>query len=317
MSTPINESGPIGALPEKPKSNTGKYAALGAGALVVLLAAGFGIKAATNGDGGKNLTSVKVGTTEAADPYWTQLVKVGKDKYGLDIKPVNFTDYTQADPALTQGQIDLNQFQHLQFLADYNVKANQTLTPIGTTYIVPLSLFSKKHTSVSQFTKGATVAIPNDATNQARALLVLQNAGLLKLKDGGNALSTPADIDAANSKVTVKPVDAAQTAAALPSVDGSIVNNNFVADAKLDPAKALFKDDPKAKSSEPYINVIVARNADANNKDYQKFVEAYHDPSVQKLITEQTKGTSDLINRPASDVQSILAKLEADIKAQK
>lgn len=303
------------ALPPKPKNNTGKYVAIGAGVLVVALAAGIGAKV-LGGSSDDKLTHLKVGTTEASDPYWNQLVKVGKDKYGLDIEPVNFSDYTQANPALSEGQVDLNQFQHLQFLADYNTKAKQNLTPIGATYIVPLALYSKKHTSVGQFPQGGKIAIPNDPTNQARALLLLQSAGLLKLKGGGTSLSTPADIDAGASKVTVTAVNAEQTAAALPSVDGAIVNNNFAADAKLDPSKALFKDDPHAASSKPYINVVVARAADKDNADYAKFVKAYHDPSVEKLIEERTKGTSVLVNNSASDVQGILAKLEAQIKAK-
>lgn len=315
-STTPGASPAVQALPEKPKSNGPKYAAIGAGVLVVALAAGFGIKAFTGSDDEK-LTKITVGTTEASDPYWTELVKVGKEKYGLDIQPVNFTDYTQANPALSQGQVDVNQFQHLQFLADYNVAKNDTLTPVGSTYIVPLSLYSKKHTTVNEFADGGKVAIPNDATNQARALLLLQSAGLLTLKGGGNSLSTPAEIDAAKSKVGVTPVDAAQTAAALPSVEGAVVNNNFAADANLDPSKALFKDDPKAKSSEPYINVIVARKKDADNPTYAKFVQAYHEKSVQDLISKRTKGTQYEVKRSVADVRGILTRIESQIKAKK
>lgn len=306
----------IAELPDKPKSNGGKYAAIGAGVLAVALAAGFGIKALSGSDD-NDLPTIKVGTTEASDPYWNQLVKVGKDKYGLNIKPVNFTDYTQANPALSQGQVDVNQFQHLQFLANYNVENDDTLTPIGSTYIVPLSLYSKKHTKVNEFAKGGKVAIPNDPTNQARALLLLQSAGLLSLKGGGNSLSTPADIDASKSKVKVAPVEASQAAAALPSVDGAVVNNNFAADSNLDPSKALYKDDPKAKTSEPYINVVVARQKDAGNATYAKFVEAYHDSSVQDLISKRTKGTQYEVKKSDADVRKILATLEAQIKAEK
>lgn len=299
-------------LPDKPKNNTGKVLGIGAGVLVVALAAGFGVKALTSSDDDSGLKKVTVGTTEASDPYWTQLKKVGKEKYGLDIESVNFTDYTQADPALAEGQTDLNQFQHLQYLANYNNTAHQDLVPIGSTYVVPLSLYSKRHAKISEIT-GGKIAIPNDATNQARALLVLQRAGLLKLKNGGTTSSTPADIVASESKVGVTPVEASQTAAALPSVDGAVVNNNFAADAKLDPSKAIFKDDPKAKSAEPYINVIAARKKDADNATYQQFVKAYHDSSVQKLITERTKGTSVLLDRPASELQNILTTLEKQL----
>ena len=315
----MSENGSTATLPELPEQPKGKGKAIGitAGVVVLALAAGFGIKALSSGGDDNDLKTVKVGTTEQSDPYWTQLVKVGKEKYGLNIQPTNFTDYTQANPALSQSQIDLNQFQHLQFLANYNVENKDTLKPIGSTYIVPLSLYSKKHTKLNEFAKGGKIAIPNDPTNQARALLLLQSAGLLSLKGGGNSLSTPADIDTAKSKVGVTPMDAAQTASALPSVEGSVVNNNYAADAKLDPSKSLFKDDPKAKTSEPYINVIAARAKDVDNATFQKFVEAYHDKSVQDLITQRTKGTSVEVKRPASELQSILKTLEDQIKAKK
>lgn len=310
MSHPVE----IQELPEKPKSNGKLMGAVAAG-VIVALGAGFGIHALTSGEGDK-LTVIKVGTTEASQDYWTQLKKVGKEKYKLDIQPVNFTDYTQADPALAQGQIDLNQFQHLQFLANYNVSASQNLTPIGSTYIVPLALYSKKHTQLAQITSGK-IAIPNDPTNEARALLLLQSAGLLTLKGGGNSLSTPADIDASASKVGVTPVDAAQTASALGSVTGSVVNNNFASDAGLDPSKALFKDDPKSAKSQPYINVIVARKQDANKAVFQKFVEAYHDSSVQALVKKQTKDTSVEVKESPAQLNAILSNLETAIKAKK
>ena len=106
-----------------------------------------------------------------------------------------FPPSTQANPALDSGEIDLNLFQHLQFLAEYNVGTDSDLTPVGATLVVPLGLYSKKHTSVEDIPQGGSVAIPNDPSNQARALLVLQEAGLISLTGGGNSLSTPADID--------------------------------------------------------------------------------------------------------------------------
>ena len=312
-STTPGASPAVQALPEKPKSNGPKYAAIGAGVLVVALAAGIGAKV-LGGSSDDKLTHLKVGTTEASDPYWNQLVKVGKDKYGLDIEPVNFSDYTQANPALSEGQVDLNQFQHLQFLADYNTKAKQNLTPIGATYIVPLALYSKKHTSVAQFPQGGKVAIPNDPTNQARALLLLQSAGLLKLKGGGTSLSTPADIDAGASKVTVTAVNAEQTAAALPSVDGAIVNNNFALDANLDPKSALFQDDPKSKTAEPYINVFTVKTDQVDNEIFEKLVEVWHSDEVTEALNQDSGGTAVQVKRDKQELNEILDRLVEEYK---
>ncbi|KFC49685.1 hypothetical protein GY12_25935, partial [Micrococcus luteus] len=154
-------------------------------------------------------------------------------------------EYTQPNPALDNGDIDMNWFQHIAYLADYNQLADVTL--IGTTEIIPLPLYSKKYKDVSEFKKGDTVAIPNDTVNQARAINVLVAAGLLKLSNE-TIRPEPKDIDEAASTVKVQTVAAQQTVNALESVQGSVINNTFSADAGIDTNTALFKDDPKADS---------------------------------------------------------------------
>ncbi|AKU17897.1 MetQ/NlpA family ABC transporter substrate-binding protein [Luteipulveratus mongoliensis] len=311
--TPENKDDSIIALPERPGGGRGKLIGAVAAGVVVLVAAGFVVKAVASGDDEKKTTTVSIGTTEASAPYWKPLQDLAA-KQDITIKVVNFGDYTQANPALAQKQTDLNLFQHLQFLATYDVSASQDLTPIGSTVVVPLGLYSKKHTALTQIPKGGKVAIPNDPTNQARALLVLQQAGLLKLKGGGNTLSTPADVDASASKVTVAPVDAAQTVASLPSVDASVINNNFALDAKLDPSKTLFNDDPKRPEALPYINAFVARAEDKDNPTYLKIAKLYHDPSVLAQVKAYSKNTAVIVDKPQADLVKILDGLKADAK---
>ena len=262
-------------------------------------------------------TTVTIGVTDESQPYWAKLKELAA-KENITVQTKNFASYTEVNPALRQKQLDLNQFQHLLYLANYNVQNNDNIVPLGGSMIVPLGLYSKKHTSVDQIPQGGEIAIPNDPTNEARALLVLQAAGLLKLNGGGTALSTPADIDQANSKVKVTPVDAAQTAASLPSVDGSIVNNSFAADAKLDPSKALYKDDPNSAAAEPYINVFAVRKDDLNNPTYKRVVELYHEKAVADLVISGSNGTAVIVeNKSQADLQAILDKLETQIKEKK
>ncbi|WP_265445694.1 MetQ/NlpA family ABC transporter substrate-binding protein [Flexivirga meconopsidis] len=304
-------------LPPRPRSGTSRrtVAGLAVLGLVVGGAGGFAAGRGTAPSGsGESLRTVTIGVTDADQDYWTTFKQLARDK-GIRIKTVNFQDYTQANPALAQGQLDLNLFQHLVFLANYNVSSHQSLTPIGSTYVVPLSLYSSKYQKLQQIPAGGKVAIPNDPTNQARALLVLQSAGLVKLKNGGNVLSTPADIDKSASKVSVTPVDAAQTVTSLSSVDGAVVNNNFALDGKLDPSKALFSDDPKSAQSEPYINVIVARAQDKDNPTYAEVVKLYQDPRVRKQVIAESKGTSVSVVKPAADLQKILAGLQKTVEA--
>jgi ABC-type metal ion transport system substrate-binding protein len=147
-------------------------------AILPLLAALAGCSAtnasASSGSTAGKTVTVKIGTTDSSADYWPVLEKKALAQ-GIDIKLVNFSDYNQANPALTQKQIDLNLFQHLQFLGTYNVSAGQDLTPIGATLIVPLGLYSTKYTSVKDIPKGGTIAIPNDPANLARGLNVLKS----------------------------------------------------------------------------------------------------------------------------------------------
>lgn len=304
------------ALPEKPD---GHHTGLIVGIIIVVLAIIAGIIFAVNKNKGDDsaaggTTTVKIGTTEAANDYWKVLKKKASAE-GINIEVVSFNDYTQPNVALSQGQVDLNVFQHLLFLADYNVKNHDNLTAISATYVVPLNIYSKKYQQVSQLPAGVTVAIPNDATNQRRALLVLQKAGLLKLRNGGSALSTPADVIANQSKVKVKAIDAAQTAASLDGVDAAVINNNFAADAGLDLNKVLYKDNATGKSADPYVNIIAAKAADKNNETYKKVAKLWSDPEVQKSIIKQSGGTAKVVSdRSQADLDKILGDLTTEIK---
>lgn len=256
---------------------------------------------------------VTIGTTEGSADYWPILQRLAAEQ-GITIRVVNFADYSQPNPALAQGQTDLNLFQHLQFLASYNVAANQTLTPVGSTVVVPLGLYSKRFGSVGEIPNGADVAIPNDPTNQARALLVLQQAGLIKLRGGGNTLSTPADVLPTGSRIRVVPISAQQTVTSLPSVAAAVINNGFAMDANIDPSSAIYNDDPNSPAAEPYINAFVSRAQDKDNPVYRQIVEIYHNPEVTKAVVEASRGTAVIVDKPAADLQHLTNELESQIR---
>jgi D-methionine transport system substrate-binding protein len=275
---------------------------------VVLAAA---CAAPTGGD--SSGSAIKIGVADGSEGYW-QVFQRKAAAAGIQVELVNFTDYNQPNPALSQKQLQLNEFQHLQYLANYNVKNHDTLVPIGATAVYPLPVYSLKHTSVDQIPAGGQVAIPNDPTNQARALLVLQAAKLVTLKGGGTTLSTPSDIDPATSKVTVVAVDAAQTATNLASVDGAIVNNNYATAAKLGDDKVIFKDDPNSAAAKPYINAFVSRAEDRDNPTYLKLAAIYHDPEVEAAIKQDLGTTGVLKNNSAQDLQATTTALEETIR---
>ena len=204
------------------------------------------------------------------------------------------------------------------YLADYNVSAGEDLVPIGSTAIYPLGLYSLKYDSVKDIPAGETVAVPNDASNQARALLVLQSAGLIELKSGGTIFSDLADIDEAKSKVEVTALEASLTPTSLPDVAAAIINNDFVEDTGLTFDDAIAKDDPSDPNALPYVNIFAARAEDQDNETYLKLVDIFQtDPDVQRALVDASGGTGVPIVTPVEDLEDSLAKVEADTKSAK
>jgi len=283
--------------------------------LALLLAgcAGTGTDAAT-GAADENEV-VRIGVVDSGDPYWETYKEAAADE-GIEVELVNFSEYTQPNPALSAGELDLNQFQHIIYLATYNVQSDDDLQPIGATAIYPLGLYSSQYDSADDIPEGSTVAVPNDESNQARGLLVLQSAGLVELKDGGSVFSTVADV-LPESKVKVEALDAAFTATSLPDVAASIVNNDFLADAGLTPEDAIATDDPSDPSAFPYINIFAAKAEDADNPTYLKLVEIYQNTQdVLDGVVEASGGTAVLVKTPVDELVASLTDVEDDIRAQ-
>ncbi len=313
------------ALPDRPhRKRKGLVAAIiGVVVVAVIVAIALAVRggsSATDAESSGASTSagkpktVTIGVADEALPYWKTYTTLAKDELGVDVKLVNFADYSLPNPALAQEQIDINQFQHIQYLANYNLTADDDLQPIGATAVYPLPLYSTTAKAPEDFEEGATIAVPNDAVNEARALLTLQAAKLLTLKDGGNAFSTSADIE--TQKVDVVPVDASQTANALQSgsAAGAIVNNNFATAAGLPSTDVVFDVDPSGKESSPYVNLFVTRKADTGNKTYLDLAKLFEDPAVQATFA-QDYPDAVAATTSAEDLQAELARVEKDGKA--
>jgi D-methionine transport system substrate-binding protein len=293
-----------------PSTRTKLVAALAAAPLAIGLAACSSAGAAEGDD------VIRIGVVGKSDPQWPAFEEAAAEA-GIEIELVDFADYAQPNPALTEGELDLNQFQHIVYLADYNVSADADLTPIGSTQIYPLGLYSTKYESVDDIEEGETVAVPDDPSNLARALLVLQSAGLIELEDGGSIFSTVDDIDEANSKVKVTPLEASLTATSLPDVAAAIINNDFVEDAGLTFDDAIAKDDPADPNALPYVNIFAASAEDAENETYLKLVEIFQtDEDVQAGLDESSAGTGVSVEIPVADLESSLAEVEDDTRAQ-
>lgn len=287
------------------------WASLAVVPIVALLAGCAG------GAGSADDETVKIGVVGASDPYWADYTAAAAEE-GITVEVVDFAEYNQPNPALTNGDIDINQFQHLVYLADYNVSADEDLTPIGATAIYPLGLYSTKVTDVADLKKGDTVAVPNDPSNLARALLVLASADLVVLKDGGTNYSTLDDIDTDKSTVTVTALEPSLTATSLPDVAAAIINNDFVEKAGLTFDDALVKDDPADESALPYVNVFAVRAEDKDNETYAKLVDLFQTTkTVTDGLLEVSGNSAVLATTSPADLQSALATVEKDTAAQK
>ncbi len=282
--------------------------------LALLLSACAGTASEAGSSGEAASETVRIGVVGAGDEYW-QTYKDAAAAEGIDVDLVDFSEYTQPNPALSAGELDLNQFQHIIYLATYNVQADDDLVPVGATAIYPLGLYSTKYDSAADIPAGETVAVPNDESNQARGLLVLQSAGLIELKDGGSIFSTVADV-LPDSKVKVEALDAAFTATSLPDVAAAIINNDFVEDAGLSFEDAIAQDDPSDPNALPYVNIFAARADDADNPTYQKLVEIYQTTQdVQDGVQAASGNTAVLLTTPVDELTASLKTVEDDIRA--
>ncbi|WP_423722119.1 MetQ/NlpA family ABC transporter substrate-binding protein [Arthrobacter caoxuetaonis] len=281
--------------------------AIAAAPLLALTMAACG---SASGDEG----TVKIGVVGASDPYWATYTEAAKAE-GIDVEIVDFAEYTQPNPALTEGELDLNQFQHIIYLARYNVASGADLTPIGSTAIYPLGLYSTQYDSVEDIPEGSTVAVPNDESNLARGLLVLQSAGLVSLKDGGSVFATLDDLDEAKSKVKVTTLEASLTPTSLPDVAAAIVNNDFVEDAGLKAEDAIAQDDPSDPKAIPYVNIFAARAGEEENETYLKLVQIYQETqAVQDGVQKASGNTAEFLKVPVQDLRDSLAEVQQDIE---
>ena len=258
-------------------------------------------------------TTVKIGTTDADLKAWSVFEEQAKEQ-GIKLDIVRFSEYPQVNPAHTEGQMDVSKFQTINYQAQYNATSDEDLRIVGSGEINVLGLFWKDHDSVDGI-EGQEVAIPNDPSNQGRAINVLVQADLLKLKEGAPKLTpTPADIDEAASKVKVVAVDASQTPNAYHEGRPAIINNNWLQRASIDPASSVAADDPNSELAEPYINVFTVKADEVDNPTYEKLVEIWQSAEVTEALNEDSNGTAVQVQRSKEDLNEILDRLVEEYK---
>ena len=241
---------------------------------LALLIAGCG-GSETKSEDGK--TVLKVGATPVPHAELLNFVKPQLAKEGVDLQIIEFSDYVKPNLSL----------QHIPYLEEFAKERNMPLVTLTKVHIEPMGVYSAKFKSLDEMPAGAKIAIPNDPTNGGRALMLLQSAGLLKLKDGVTITATPGDIVDNPKNIEIVEIEAALLPRSMNDVDYSVINSNFAMEANLNPVKDSLFTEPKES---PYANVVAIRKGDENRPELQKLAKALTSPEVKKIIEETYKG---------------------------
>ncbi|MBF6176653.1 MetQ/NlpA family ABC transporter substrate-binding protein [Nocardia blacklockiae] len=278
------------------------------------IAALFLLAAVLTACGGQHRPDVvRIGVNDLALPHWDVLREKAAAQ-GITVEYVNFTDYNQPNPALAQGRIDLNKFQHIRYLANYNARNDDSLVPIGATEIYPLTLYSKKHRSVGDIPPGGQITLSNNPANQVRPLLGLSAAGLIVLKGGASWDSKLEDVDTAASKVRLTTIDPTLTAQSLDSVDAAFVDDTFARQAGLGRDQVIFTDDPQRPELRQYVNVFAARAADKDDPRLLAVARLYHDPEVEAAVRAEAGFDGIFRTDDRAELEAALHELEAKFR---
>ena len=226
-------------------------------------------------------TKITVGVTPFPHKDIMLVVKDLLQKDGYDLVIKEFTDYVTPNMALAEKSLDANFFQHIPYLENMNKERKLNLVNVAKVHIEPIGLYSQKIKKLDDLKKRAQIAIPNDPTNCARALKLLEKAGLIKVKEG--ELVTAKDITENPKKLRFRELDAAQLPRTLQDVDASVINTNFAVEAKLIPAKDAIIIEGKES---PYANIVVVREADKESPATKALVKAVNSPEVKKYIND-------------------------------
>ena len=230
--------------------------------------------------------TIRVGVTPGPHAQILEAVRPVAAQRGLDLRIIEFSDYVVPNEALDAGEIEANSFQNPPYLDNQKADRGYRIEAAGLTVNFPLGIYARKARTFAEVPQGGTVAIQNDPTNGGRALLLLQDRGVIRLRTGTGFKPTVADIVENPTRLRFLEVDAAQTPRTLDDVDAASVNTNYAVSAGLDPASAILKEDPKG----PYVNLLAVRAADKDKPWVKELVESYHSPEVKAFIAEKFKG---------------------------
>ncbi|THF61160.1 MetQ/NlpA family ABC transporter substrate-binding protein [Pseudothauera rhizosphaerae] len=240
--------------------------------------AGFSVHAAD---------TLSVAATAVPHAEILEFVKPALAKEGVTLNVKVFTDYVQPNVQVAEKRLDANFFQHQPYLDEFNKSKGTKLVSVAGVHVEPFGAYSRKIGNIADLPQGASVVIPNDATNGGRALLLLEKAGVIKLKDSTNILATQKDIAANPKGIKIRELEAATLPRVLDQVDLALINTNYALEARLNPSKDALAIEG---SESPYVNTLVTREDNRNSPAVQKLVKALQTPEVKQFILDKYQG---------------------------
>lgn len=233
---------------------------------------------------------LKVGATPAPHAEILEQVKPLLAEQGIDLEIVQYNDYNTPNDAVEDGSLDANYFQHITYMNNYNKDNGTHLASVAEVHYEPFGLYAGKTASIADLPDGAQIAVPNDATNEARALLLLQQEGLIKLADGVGINATKLDIKENKKNLEILELEAAQIPTRLKDVDLAVINGNYAIDAGLKVADALAVESKDGDAATAYVNVVAVKEGNEKNEAIQALVKALKSDTIRDYINNTYGG---------------------------
>lgn len=253
----------------------------------------FGLAACSGGSGGESEENetIKVGASATPHAEILDQVKDDLEDEGYDLEVEVFDDYVLPNQALADGDLDANFFQHQPYLDNFNDENDTDLVAADQVHYEPLGLYPGKTDTVDDVKNGAEIAIPNDATNGARALLLLEDAGLITLKDDNDTTATTKDIEENPKNLEITELDASQIPRTVQDVDLAVINGNYAVEAGFDVQDdALEIEDKDSEAAQTYANIIAVQNGNEDDPAIQALIEALHSDKVKEFMDDEYQG---------------------------
>lgn len=235
---------------------------------------------------------IKLGVTGDEHKIWDN-IKDRLAKENIELKIISFGDYIRPNMALSDGEIDANAFQTVAYFEKFKVDHKLELSSLGYTVLAPMGIYSSSLKDVKDIKEGGKAAIPNDASNGGRALLLLQDAGLIKLKEGSGITPTLKDVIENPKNIKISELVATQIPRSIKDVDIAVINNGVAVEAGYSPLKdSIYIEDVKKDSAKNYFNIIAVKSSEKDNPIFKRLLEIYQTEETKKIIEDIYKGAS-------------------------